>query len=43
MTEAKIKSANELLANGVPKRDVAGNLVVSVPTLHRWIPASTQL
>ena len=43
MTEAKIKSVNELLANGVPTRDVAGNLVVSVPTLHRWIPASTQL
>jgi DNA invertase Pin-like site-specific DNA recombinase len=43
MTESKIKSANKLLANGVPPRDVAGNLGASVPTLYRWIPASTQL
>jgi DNA invertase Pin-like site-specific DNA recombinase len=43
MTESKIKSANQLLANGVPTRDVAGNLGVSLPTLHGWIPASTQL
>jgi len=43
MTESKIKSARKLLASGVPPRDVAGNLGVSVPTLYRWIPASTQL
>ena len=41
MTESKIKSAKKLLASGVPPRDVAGNLGVSVPTLYRWIPAST--
>lgn len=29
-----------LLASGVPPRDVASNLGVSVPTLYRWIPAS---
>jgi hypothetical protein len=43
MTESKIKSAKKLLASGLPPPDVAGNLGVSVPTLYRWIPASTQL
>lgn len=42
MTDSKIVSARKLLANGVPPRDVAKNLGVSVPTLYRWIPASTQ-
>ena len=42
MTESKIEAAKKLLASGVPPRDVAGNLGVSVPTLYRWIPASTQ-
>lgn len=41
MTDSKIESAKKLLANGVPPRDVAANLGVSVPTLYRWIPAST--
>ena len=41
MTDSKIKSAKKLLESGVPPRDVAGNLGVSVPTLYRWIPAST--
>ncbi len=41
MTDSKIESAKKLLANGVPPRDVAKNLGVSVPTLYRWIPAST--
>jgi len=40
MTDSKILSAKKLLANGVPPRDVAKNLGVSVPTLYRWIPAS---
>ena len=40
MTESKTESAKKLLANGVPPRDVAMNLGVSVPTLYRWIPAS---
>ncbi len=42
MTESKIKSAKKLLASGLPPRDVASNLGVSVPTLYRWIPASSQ-
>jgi len=41
MTESKIQSAKKLLAGGVLPRDVAANLGVSVPTLYRWIPAST--
>ena len=40
MTDSKIKAAKKLLASGLPARDVAGNLGVSVPTLYRWIPAS---
>ncbi len=42
MTDSKIKSAKKLLASGVPPRDVAKNLGVSVPTLYRWVPASSQ-
>jgi DNA invertase Pin-like site-specific DNA recombinase len=41
MTDNKIKSAKKLLVSGAPPRDVASNLGVSVPTLYRWIPAST--
>lgn len=40
MTDSKIESAKKLLANGIPPKDVARNLGVSVPTLYRWIPAS---
>ncbi len=42
MTDSKIVSARKLLANGVPPHDVAKNLGVSVPTLYRWIPASSR-
>jgi DNA invertase Pin-like site-specific DNA recombinase len=41
MTDSKIKSGRKLLVSGVPPRDVASNLGVSVPTLYRLIPAST--
>ncbi len=40
MTEGKVNAAKKLLTSGVPARDVAGNLGVSVPTLYRWLPAS---
>lgn len=40
MTSSKIESAKKLLASGVPHKDVASNLGVSVPTLYRWLPAS---
>ncbi len=41
MTDSKIESAKKLLTTGVPPRDIAKNLGVSVPTLYQWIPAST--
>lgn len=41
MTASKIKSAIQLLENGIPPKEVAKNLSVSVPTLYRWIPASS--
>jgi DNA invertase Pin-like site-specific DNA recombinase len=39
MTDSKLESARKLLAGGVPVKDVAKNLDVSVPTLYRWLPA----
>ena len=42
MTDSKIESAKKLLADGIPPRDVAQNLGVSIPTLYRWVPASAQ-
>jgi hypothetical protein len=43
MTDSKIESAKKLLASGVPPKDVAKNLGVSIPTLYRWVPASIHL
>jgi len=40
MTESKIKSAKKLLAGGMPPRDVANDLGISIATLYRWIPAN---
>jgi DNA invertase Pin-like site-specific DNA recombinase len=40
MTDSKIESAKKLLASGIPPRDVAKNLGVSIPTLYRWVPAT---
>lgn len=40
MTDSKLQSAKRLLADGVPSKDVASDLGVSVPTLYRWLPAS---
>ena len=40
MTDSKLQSAQKLLADGVPPKDVAENLGVSIPTLYRWLPAS---
>ena len=34
MTDSKIESAKKLLASGVPPKDVAKNLGVSIPTLR---------
>ena len=43
MTQSKIESAKQLLANGILPKDVAQNLGISVPTLYRWIPASNNI
>ncbi|MBM9616363.1 Hin recombinase [Desulfobulbus rhabdoformis] len=42
MTESKIESAKKLLASGIPPKDAAKNLGVSIPTLYRWLPASAR-
>jgi hypothetical protein len=42
MADSKIASAKKLLASGVPPKDVAESLGVSVPTLYRWLPASAR-
>jgi DNA invertase Pin-like site-specific DNA recombinase len=42
MTPSKIDSAKKLLESGMSPRDVAQNLGVSVPTLYRWVPASSR-
>ena len=42
MTPSKIKSAKRLLDSGMSPREVAKNLGVSIPTLYRWVPASSR-
>ena len=42
MTPGKIESAQQLLGGGMPPREVAKNLGVSIPTLYRWVPASSR-
>ncbi|MEI6566946.1 MAG: helix-turn-helix domain-containing protein, partial [Verrucomicrobiota bacterium] len=34
--------ARELLSAGMPSKDVARNLGISVPTLYRWVPGSSR-
>jgi DNA invertase Pin-like site-specific DNA recombinase len=42
MTESKIRRAQKLLASGMPAREAANSLGVSVPTLYRWVPAPSK-
>jgi len=42
MTDSKIQAARKLLASGTPPHEVAHSLGVSVPTLYRWVPASSR-
>jgi len=42
MTDSKVQAARKLLASGTPPREVTHGLHVSVPTLYRWVPASSQ-
>lgn len=40
MTAGKIEAATKLLMDGMPAKDVAQYMGVSVPTLYRWCPAT---
>jgi len=40
MTASKIDAARKLFSDGMPPREIAQNLGVSIPTLYRWCPAS---
>lgn len=40
MTDSKLAAAKRLLADGIPPKDVAVDLGISVPTLYRWLPAT---
>ena len=42
MTPGNVESARNLLWSGMASRDVAQNLGVSIPTLYRWIPATSR-
>jgi DNA invertase Pin-like site-specific DNA recombinase len=42
MTPSKIASAPQRLRGGMPPREVAHNLGGSIPTLYRWVPASSR-
>jgi DNA invertase Pin-like site-specific DNA recombinase len=42
MTDGKVQAARKLLASGTPPQEVAQSLGVSVPTLYRWVPASSR-
>jgi len=39
MTDSKLEAAKKLLAEGVPHKDVAKDLGLTIPTLYRWLPA----
>jgi DNA invertase Pin-like site-specific DNA recombinase len=43
MTDGKAHAARKLLASGMPPQEVAHSLGVSVPTLYRWVPASSRM
>ncbi len=43
MTESKIKYAKKLLKSGMPPKDVAADLGISMATLYRWIPEAASL
>jgi DNA invertase Pin-like site-specific DNA recombinase len=40
MTDRKVDAAKQLLASGLPPREVASDLGVSIATLYRWLPAT---
>jgi DNA invertase Pin-like site-specific DNA recombinase len=42
MTPGKVESARKLLRGEMAPREIAQNLGVSIPTLYRWLPASSR-
>jgi len=42
MTDGKVQATRKLLASGTPPHEVAHSLSVSIPTLYRWVPASSR-
>ena len=43
MTDDKVQAARKLFESGAPPLEVALSLGVSVPTLYRWVPASSRI
>jgi DNA invertase Pin-like site-specific DNA recombinase len=43
LNDSKMEAAKKLLTAGVPGKEVAANLGVSISTLYRWIPAAESL
>lgn len=43
MTKSKIEAAKNLFKQGMPAKDVASSIEVSVATLYKWIPAEKQV
>lgn len=41
MNDSKVASAKAMLTSGIAPRDVATNLGISIPTLYRWVPATS--
>jgi DNA invertase Pin-like site-specific DNA recombinase len=41
MTQSKLEAAKKLLKLGTSPKEIARNLGVSIPTLYRWMPASS--
>ena len=42
MNESKITAAKRLVQDGMSHKEVAKHLGVTLPTLYRWVPATTQ-
>ncbi len=42
LVDSKLEAAKKLLKEGMPPKDVAQNLGVSIPTLYRWCPAASR-
>lgn len=43
MTPDKLKAAKKLLEGGIPSKEVAKTLEISIATLYRWVPASGKI